>query len=122
VVNIGDGDGVSVDVMANDFADLTQRLRVNVAEERQRFVGDIQRQLGLTGGAGLFFPSTLCTSSTIKPMHTLPRIIGIPIFETISSPSSVVGAQTTTRIMVSVSHTMPATIPARQRCFSGFCG
>ena len=34
VVNIGDGDSVSVDVMANDFADLTQRLRVNVAEER----------------------------------------------------------------------------------------
>ena len=56
VVNIGDGDGVSVDVVADNFADLTQRFRVHVAEKRQRFVGDIQRQLGLTGGTGLFFP------------------------------------------------------------------
>jgi hypothetical protein len=59
-----------------------------VAEQRQRFVGDIQRQFCLTRGAGLLFPSTLCTSSTIKPMQTLPRIIGIPIFETISTPSA----------------------------------
>ena len=56
VVNIGDSDGIRVNVVANNLADLTQRLRVNVAEKRQRFVGDIQRQLGLASGTGLFFP------------------------------------------------------------------
>ncbi|MNN64798.1 hypothetical protein D3C81_1802590 [compost metagenome] len=43
----------------------------------------------------------------------------MPILETISSPSSTVGAQATTRIMVRVSHSIPAAIPARQCCFFG---
>jgi hypothetical protein len=93
-----------------------------VAKQRQRFVGDIERQFCLTRGAGLLFPSTLCTSSTIKPIQTLPRIIGIPILETISIPSANEGAQTTTRIMVKVSHSIPARIPAFQRWLSALYG
>mgnify|MGYP002145272076 CR=1 FL=1 len=62
-----------------------------------------------------FSPSTLWTSSTIKPIQTLPRIIGMPILETISMPSENDGAQKTTRIMVNVSQSIPARIPIFQR-------
>ncbi|MNC80687.1 hypothetical protein D3C75_1335780 [compost metagenome] len=49
-------------------------------------------------------------------MHTVPRIIGRAILETISSPSSVGLAHSTISSMVRHSHSMPPMIPARQRC------
>jgi len=43
VIDIGDGDRISVDIAANNIADLMQRLRVDMAEQRQRFIGNIER-------------------------------------------------------------------------------
>ena len=54
VLGIGNCDGVRMDVMANNFAYLAERLAVNLPKKRQGFVGNIQRQLGLLRGAGLF--------------------------------------------------------------------
>ncbi len=39
----GDGHRVGIDIAANDIAHLTQGFAVHMTEERQRFVGDIQR-------------------------------------------------------------------------------
>jgi hypothetical protein len=103
VIGIGDGHRVGIDIAADNVAHLAQGFAVDVTEQRQRFVGDIQRQFCLRAALASFSPSTLWTSSTIKPIQTLPRIIGIPIFETISMPSENDGAQKTTRIMVKVS-------------------
>ena len=54
-LSIGDGHRVGMNVLADDVANLPQRIAVDLAEKRQRFVGNIQRQLGLASGAGLFF-------------------------------------------------------------------
>ncbi len=54
-VNIGNGDGIGVNVGADDVANFTQGFGVNITKQRQGFIGNIQRQLGLAGGAGLFF-------------------------------------------------------------------
>ena len=54
VLGIGNRDGVCMDVMANNFTHLAERLAVDVTEKRQGFVGDIQCQLGLFRGAGFF--------------------------------------------------------------------
>ena len=79
-------------------------------------MGDIQRQLGWRAAITSFSSSTLCTSSTIRPMHTVPRIIGRAICDTMSNPSSVGLAHSTINSMVRDSHSMPPTMPARQRC------
>ena len=51
---IGDSDGVGANILTNDVANLSQSVAVNLTKQRQRFVGNIQRQLSLTRGAGLF--------------------------------------------------------------------
>ena len=55
VVSIGDRHRIGVDIVANDIAHLAQRFAIHMTEQRQRFVGDIERQFGLPRGAGLFF-------------------------------------------------------------------
>ncbi len=55
-VNIGNGHRIGVNIAADDVAHLTQGFGINIAKQRQGFIGNIQRQLGLPGGAGLFFP------------------------------------------------------------------
>ncbi len=55
LVNIGNGDGIGVNVGADDVANFTQGFGVNITKQRQGFIGNIQRQFGLAGGAGLFF-------------------------------------------------------------------
>ena len=85
----GDRHRIGVDIVADNVTHLAQRIAVDVTKQRQGFIGDIERQLRLTCGDRLFSPSTLCTSSTIRPMLTAPRIIGIAISETISMPSAV---------------------------------
>lgn len=61
-----------------------------------------------------FSSSTLCTSSTIRPMHTVPRIIGGGDLRHDASPSSV-GSQQHDQQHGGDSHSMPPAMPARQR-------
>jgi hypothetical protein len=56
VLGIGDRDGVGTDIAADNVAYLTQGLAVDVAKQRQRFVGDIERQFCLTAALASFSP------------------------------------------------------------------
>ena len=54
VLGVGNSDGISMDIMANNFAHLAKRFAIDLAKKRQSFVGDIQSQLSLLRGAGFF--------------------------------------------------------------------
>ncbi|MNN99454.1 hypothetical protein D3C81_2190960 [compost metagenome] len=54
-MGIRDGHRIGLNVMTNNVTDGGQRFTVDIAEIRQRFAGNIQRQFGLPGGDHFFF-------------------------------------------------------------------
>ena len=56
VFRIGDCHRVGGNVAADDVANLAQRIAVDLTEQRQGFVGNVERQFRLPRGAGLLFP------------------------------------------------------------------
>ncbi len=53
---VGDGNRVRVNIMTNNVAHLAQGFAIHITKERERFIGDIERQFGLSPGDSLFFP------------------------------------------------------------------
>ena len=56
MLSIGNGDGIGINIAADNIAYLTQGLAIDVAKQGERFVSDVERQFRLTRGAGLLLP------------------------------------------------------------------
>ncbi len=86
VLGIGDRHRVGGNVAADNLANRRRESLLTCRNSGRVLLAISSASFACRAALASFSPSTLCTSSTIKPMQTLPRIIGIPIFETISTP------------------------------------